>query len=366
MDSFRHLLFPSNWSVSTIPMISDLKASFTRLVMVIGAAACGATHAQSTTAQVYGRIDVGLQYTDSDNTKASKTLEVESGGRTASRLGFRVKEDLGAGLSLQAVLESGINADSGGIQGNGFFSRESSLTLNSPFGSLSLGRAGSFGSGSGSFDMVDKLGAFGSSWGDAALFTTGRVNNAIIYVSPRGGGFQGGVLHSLSIFEPEAAPKDRNVHLTSVGVNYDTQPFYAAVVYEVVNNPPGRRPNESHLVGGVRWDAGPVRLYAAYMRSKNQFKDGVGTDGPDSRQYHLGASMTLFARGQLLIGIQKVDGERDGKTENDELRLSFGYEHDLSNRSSLYLGLTDRQGKRSLMGKVDDRRRVFAGIVHQC
>ena len=46
--------------------------------------------------------------------------------------------------------------------------------------------------------------------------------------------------------------KDRNVHLSSVGVNYDTQPLYVAVVYEIVNNPPGRMPNEMHLIGGVR------------------------------------------------------------------------------------------------------------------
>ena len=160
-------------------MSDKLKAGFTHLAMVFGVAACGEAHAQSTTAQVYGRIEVGLQYSDSDNNKASRRLVVESGGRTASRLGFCMKEDLGKGLRLQAVLESGINAGSGATQGNAFFSRESSLTLSSPIGSLSLGRAGSFGAGSGSFDMVDKLGAFGSSWGDAALFTTGRVSNAM-------------------------------------------------------------------------------------------------------------------------------------------------------------------------------------------
>jgi predicted porin len=345
-------------------MIRKLEAARALVAVAVIAAACGVAQAQSTTAQIYGRIDLGLQYTDSANGRAPK-LTINSGNRTSSRLGFRVTEDLGSGLSAQAVLESGINADSGEIKDGAFFSRESSLTLNSPFGSVSLGRAGSFGAGSGSFDMIENVGAFGTSWGDASLFSTGRVSNSVIYVSPRIGGVQAGVMHSLSIFAPEAATADANAHLTSVGVNYDTKPIYAVVVYEKVNNPPGKKPKESHVLGGVRWDAGPFQLYAAYMRSKNQFNDGVGTDGPDSRQYHLGATMRVLATGQLLLGVQKLDGERDGKTENDELRLSVGYEHALSKRTALYLGITDRNGKKSLKDKNEDRKRVTAGMVHR-
>jgi predicted porin len=338
------------------------------IVSMIAAAAIGASlpaQAQSSV-QIYGRVDLGVQSTSAQNPSAGAKFAVVSGNRTGSRLGFRVTEDLGGGLKAQATLEAGLNADTGSFaQGGLAFGRESLVTLSGRPGTVGLGRAGSFGSGTGTFDMIGDTGAFGTGWGDASLFSTSRVDNSIFYVTPKLGDFSVGVMHSFAVEGPEASPRSANAHLTGLGVNYDAKPFYAALVYEVVNNPAAGAPNEEHVLAGVRWNAGLVRLYLSAMHSKNQFSGGVASNSPDSTQYHVGASMKVGAAGELIVGYYDMNGKRRGTTERDETRIAVGYEHSLSKRTSLYAAVTDRNGKKSLNNSSTDRRRVNMGVLHR-
>ena len=59
-----------------------------------------ALSAQAADIQIYGRVDSGLMFTDAEGVK-SKT-ELISGGRSASRLGFNIVEDLGNGYKGKA------------------------------------------------------------------------------------------------------------------------------------------------------------------------------------------------------------------------------------------------------------------------
>ncbi|WP_057091899.1 porin [Comamonas thiooxydans] len=59
---------------------------------------------------IFGTIDTYIARAKSGN---SSTMRIDSGGNTASRIGFRGKEDLGGGMSARFMLEAGIDSDTG-------------------------------------------------------------------------------------------------------------------------------------------------------------------------------------------------------------------------------------------------------------
>lgn len=91
-----------------------------------------ALSAQAADIQIYGRVDSGLMFTDAEGVQ-SKT-ELISGGRSASRLGFNIVEDLGNGYKVKAYLENGFKLDSGEFSTEGsLFDRRSILAVQGPW-----------------------------------------------------------------------------------------------------------------------------------------------------------------------------------------------------------------------------------------
>jgi general bacterial porin, GBP family len=329
-------------------------------------AACfaGAAQAQSAVT-LYGRIDIGLQYSDPKAANAKATSSVVSGNSTGSRFGFQGREDLGGGLSAGFNLEGGFNADVGTSGQGALFGRQATAHLQGGFGTLAFGRAGTFGSGTGTFDMIGDIGVFGTGWSDLALFSTGRVNNAVFYLTPKMGGVQAGVVHSFSVSASESAGRETNIHLTGLGLSYGGGPIYAALAYETINNPAAGASDEKQLIAGLRWTIGSIRLHGAYMQSSDEFNSGVGSNGPDSKQFHLGAAVKVGSAGELSFAWYDLNGEARGTTENDETRIGVGYWHSLSRRTALYGAISDRNGKKSLDNSTTDRRRLNVGMVHR-
>lgn len=110
-------------------------------------AAPGLAFAQSSV-EIYGRANLGIdQYKASGGaTDVEGRLRVFDG---ASRLGFRVNESLGGGLRAFVVIETGINIDSGTVNGQsglpngntaGWASRDSYIGLGGGWGDVRLGR----------------------------------------------------------------------------------------------------------------------------------------------------------------------------------------------------------------------------------
>lgn len=113
-------------------------------VALLGAFAGSAFAADVT---LYGVVDEGFLYTHKDTDVAGSDavdkLELKSGIQAGSRWGLKGTEDLGNGLKVGFILESGFNADDGtqGVSGT-MFNREASLNVMGPFGQLSLGKIG--------------------------------------------------------------------------------------------------------------------------------------------------------------------------------------------------------------------------------
>jgi predicted porin len=108
--------------------------------MALGAGlCCGTTMAQTV---VYGLVDVGVEYVTNVNAAKSSAVRMPSlTGSFPSRIGFKGNEDLGGGLQVGYVLETGFGPDTGSVgQGGRLFGRQANVSIKNSYGTLTLGR----------------------------------------------------------------------------------------------------------------------------------------------------------------------------------------------------------------------------------
>lgn len=170
------------------------------LIALAVASAAMAGSAYAANVEVYGLLDTSLAYVYADPDASGHDGEgkftMENAREFGSRFGLRGSEDLGNGMKVGFVLESGIKSDSGELdQGGRLFGREAHINLRGDFGYLAFGLQPIFGSTLGAhglFRAIDPLfanytEAFGSGHASASMWT--RVDNAISYVTPTWAGF---------------------------------------------------------------------------------------------------------------------------------------------------------------------------------
>lgn len=163
-------------------------------VAVLGAFAGSALAADVT---LYGKVDLGLNYTHTDvDGVSSDKWGMNSGQNSGSRFGIKGTEQISEGLTVGFQLENGFNADDGRFKygnddGERIFGREARLFVQTDFGELGFGRMGGLDSGSGSYDIFGgNAGVFGAGWNsigsDSNIFLgmSSRYDNMITYKSP--------------------------------------------------------------------------------------------------------------------------------------------------------------------------------------
>lgn len=122
------------------------KFFYLSLLGAAAAATCTTAMAQTApsaaTVQIYGVLDTGVETLDNVGPGQVRLTRIPSNtGTVPSRFGFRGSEDLGGGLSAVFNLEAGIAMDTGTSgQGGRMFGRQASVGINSPLGSITLGR----------------------------------------------------------------------------------------------------------------------------------------------------------------------------------------------------------------------------------
>jgi putative outer membrane porin protein len=163
-------------------------------VAVLGAFAGSALAADVT---LYGKVDLGLNYTHTDvDGVSSDNWGMKSGQNSGSRFGIKGTEQISEGLTVGFQLENGFDADDGRFKydnddGERIFGREARVFVQTDFGELGFGRMGGLDSGSGSYDIFGgNAGVFGTGWSgigsDSAIFLgmSSRYDNMITYKSP--------------------------------------------------------------------------------------------------------------------------------------------------------------------------------------
>lgn len=369
-------------------------------VAVLGAAAFSAQAADVT---VYGLIDTGIGYTNTDNGVAGEDdvskFDMRSGMNSGSRFGIKGTEDLGNGLKVGFVLENGFDSDDGTFDSNGdrLFGREALVYLDGSFGQIGAGRVGELVSGNGTYGLFGgKVSPFSTGWSDIAGHkyvmggNFGRLDNTLTYKSPNFAGFNAYAQYSFDGNTQTKNAADKHGREGSagvdrqyaVGVTYTAGDLYLAGIVQQTNlaSYNGVTVNDvddplTISVGG-NYNFGVAKLYVAtqYFKDSNLNKEATQTAqvskhnggyAYDGFGLTVGTDVPVFGgTAKALVGY--MDAEDQAKDGKDMKRYAFsaGYEYPLSKRTTVYGGvgyyMDDYNTK---IGNNDDSASVMAGNV---
>ena len=381
-------------------------------VAVLGAFAGSALAADVT---LYGKVDLGLQYVNSNSDKIvgdkdgiagienikSDKMGVKSGSNSGSRWGIKGSEQISEGLTVGFQLEGGFNADDGKQgQNGGIFSRESRLYIQTDFGELAFGRMGGLESGSGPYDIISKGFAMSTGWGDSIgktsnifLGQSDRFDNMITYKSPTFAGMtvyaQASLQKTSNTDEVEgSSDTDRYYALGATGnwgalssaLTFSTTDYSRTWVNDVEHNgagtkAEGREDMSKVVTGYVAYDFGMVKpmLSAQYFDDvkgvswdmSDGLKDTLGKDlGNYSKKGYgvmLGATAPLAGgTAYAMVGYNDFEATEDvqglgGKAEFDTINFGIGYQYPLSKRTYVYTAA----GYTKLSGEVKTKGEKF-------
>lgn len=334
-------------------------------------AACGAA-AQAADVQVYGVIDTSLVFesVNSGNGRVNQTY-MSSGEEWGSRWGIRGSEDLGNGVSVGFDLQSGIKSDTGELQYNRLFARESSLHVKGGFGKIAFGRMDGLIGLRGQTGKLKMLSAFGDGYGpympsvNNVMQEPSYVDNSVFYETPTFAGVtlraqygMGGVsfnqpAHALTSATENKSSADRYLAMTAtyaggplnLFVGVDSVRYNAAKVWNTTDNYQHTE-NSFSVTAGGNYDFGAFRLYAS-----GQYFDEIDngairkfTTGLNALKGY-GASLSAdipAAGGNIMIAFSWLEGEAadsdklNKNTDVERLIAGAGYQYPLSKRTHLY------------------------------
>lgn len=296
------------------------------IASMIAAAFSTAAVAQQVT--VYGIVDQAVRGT-SPKTGAS-TTSVVSGSFATSRIGVRGEEDLGSGLKASFVLEGKLDGNDGAVgSSDDFFNRESSVSLSSPVGTITVGRTDTSAS-----EGIDTFAGFGN-FGNFSLVSgveyAGDRENTVRYTSPTAGGaqFQVGRSHA----------SDQAAETDSVSLTWSKGSFGLAAGHDDAGA------DGKYTAVGARVDLGVAAVGAMFGRRE------VGAAETDVTA--ITAKLPLSA-GLAAHGAYRTSEAANVKTTTSTVGLSKA----LSKRTTL-LAVYQDTDKGSSAGSF-----VQAGIVH--
>lgn len=188
---------------------------------------------------LYGIVDAGVGYVTNAATSGGKSQSMVaaiSGGEAADRFGLMGIEDLGGGLKAIFQLENGFSITNGSLQQNGrLFGRQAFVGLESPYGTLTLGRQRVP-----IYDLfvpLDPLGYYNWSIISQDAQYANRADNSLKYVA-NVHGFKLDALYSTgydaTIVNGAQVPGEFRVgQEISVGASYSSGPVDAAIAYDL-------------------------------------------------------------------------------------------------------------------------------------
>lgn len=383
------------------------------LIALAVASAAMAGSAYAANVEVYGLLDTSLAYVYADPDASGHDGEgkftMENAREFGSRFGLRGSEDLGNGMKVGFVLESGIKSDSGELdQGGRLFGREAHINLTGDFGYLAFGLQPVFGSTLGQhglFRAIDPLfanytEAFGSGHASASMWT--RVDNAISYVTPNWAGFN---FYGMYSFENDSTKTyERNADEGSSGVDryaalaarYQQGALEMVAVYDTTMYGNDRATATKYDDNGQTFTFGgnytfgnglKVLAFGQWFKDQELNRAGVmssalsthklGTGPANGYGFVDGYGVSLGVNYPIGGGVAKAqvayrDMENQDNTEFDRWTIAAAYDYPLSKRTAVYAmtGYTQEsmEGVNSASDKVDADPSGYeftVGMVHR-
>lgn len=354
--------------------------------LAAAAAMCSASAASVT---LYGIIDTGFAYNsyNDDNystltDNADNSFGMMSGQSSGSRFGLKGVEELGNGLTVGFILESGISSDTGAMSPDGLFNRESSIYIEGGFGKFGMGRLSTLANDSGTTGLGGYFSSFGTGWGDVGVqsymqaYRPLRMDNMVYYKTPNFAGAEVWVLYGMGdekdkTYENESS-RDR-YYAAAVTYNNGGLSLYGAV--DVLNkasfganNSADTEDDQITITAAVNYDCGFAKSYLGVHWFDNAKAVGSSSFGGDwgrmgnfkndkGAPIHSGFGdangWSVMLGVDIPVGNGKVKttlGYLDASSDNKDTSLSdvdqdlkrfmvgAGYEYYLSKRTTVYMG----------------------------
>lgn len=348
--------------------------------LAAAAAMCSASAASVT---LYGIIDTGFAYNsyNDDNystltDNADNSFGMMSGQSSGSRFGLKGVEELGNGLTVGFILESGISSDTGAMSPDGLFNRESSIYIEGGFGKFGMGRLSTLANDSGTTGLGGYFSSFGTGWGDVGVqsymqaYRPLRMDNMVYYKTPNFAGAEVWVLYGMGdeqdkTYENESS-RDR-YYAAAVTYNNGGLSLYGAV--DVLNkasfgtnNTADTEDDQITITAAVNYDCGFAKSYLGVHWFDNAKAVGASSyDGDWSRLGNFGETKgygdangwSVMLGVDIPVGNGKVkttlgyldassDNEGIGSADADQdlkrFMVGAGYEYYLSKRTTVYMG----------------------------
>ena len=369
-------------------------------VAVLGAFAGSALAAD---VQLYGLVDLGLNWTQVDNGKTTTdSFGMGSGQNSGSRFGLKGTEDLGNGYKVGFNLENSFKADDGALdKGSRLFHRESLLFVQTPFGEISAGRTGALDAGTGRYNLMGSgATAIGTGWdkvgcsSDVLLGTGSRMDNTLTFKSPNMAGFT--VLAQASLKKDNTSETDGEEGSSDaeryygLGVTYGVGAFNTGLVVSqadygraaVNGNNPQNDDDMLTVSGFVNYDFGMIKpMFAAQYWDGGKDYDGAASVNitSDKKNYATkGYGLVVGATAPVVGGTLKVtagwndyetlfETAQDGNGEGNNFMVGVGYEYPLSKRTFVYTAAGYSEKKVEWKTEEDKTKtsEVMFGMVHK-
>ena len=369
-------------------------------VAVLGAFAGSALAAD---VQLYGLVDLGLNWTQVDDGKTTTdSFGMGSGQNSGSRFGLKGTEDLGNGYKVGFNLENSFKADDGALdKGSRLFHRESLLFVQTPFGEISAGRTGALDAGTGRYNLMGSgATAIGTGWdkvgcsSDVLLGTGSRMDNTLTFKSPNMAGFT--VLAQASLKKDNTSKTDGEEGSSDaeryygLGVTYGVGAFNTGLVVSqadygraaVNGNNPQNDDDMLTVSGFVNYDFGMIKpMFAAQYWDGGKDYDGAASVNitSDKKNYATkGYGLVVGATAPVVGGTLKVtagwndyetlfETAQDGNGEGNNFMVGVGYEYPLSKRTFVYTAAGYSEKKVEWKTEEDKTKtsEVMFGMVHK-
>ena len=332
-----------------------------KTLIAVAALSAMAASAMAANVTLYGKIDQGFQVQSQKegNGDRDTTWKGVSGISSGSRWGLKGTEEIADGYTVGFVLESGFDGmDAKFGDSERLFNRDAFLTLNTPFGMLTVGRTGKLSDGNTGDIIAGQASPFGTSYKLASStsntfvgFDTSRTDRAVRYVSPKFAGVQFHAEYANMNGKDTASTKKR---YGGVGVSYANGPFYAAVTAETIKLPASDTAKDPKAFGfAANYNFGVAKVFAGYQYAKESAKWG------DLNAGTLGVSAPV-AGGTVMASVAYAKGDDSHSLTTGAL----GYKYSLSKRTYLYTDVAYAQEK-TAKTKVKIKTTQFnAGICH--
>lgn len=323
----------------------------------------------SSSVQMYGLVDAAARHATNTDAAGASRKTLEDGIMTGTRLGIRVREDLGGGLSAQLLIESGFDPSTGlSLQNSAttdygqlaaptrYWGREAHIGLRSNLGGITLGRQYTV-----AHTLAGRFQPQGNPNSTAhSLFSSHHVprNDNMIRLDAR----MAGIELSLSRTLGEQASGGNGGQ--AIGASYTGKGWAAAAYIQQLENAPNTETRTVSGLGGNYRVNERLHLFGGLMQRTTRVSP------QENRAWTLGANFDVTPLVTLSVAHYDDDQSGSAALEGSRTVSWVTANYRFSRRTDVYAVLdrnevTGGYARPAFMGRLGTQNGLVLGLRHR-